>query len=265
MKNEKRLHLQSILIAMSTLNLYRSIKIAQEASKKLFAVLIDPDKVSLSEVESLIGQSITAKVDVFLVGGSLVTDDSLEQLVKFIKKNCSIPVILFPGSPLQLTRYADALLFLSLISGRNADFLIGQHVTAAPMIKSLDLEVIPTGYMLIDGGKATTASYISNTNPIPHNKPAIACCTALAGSYLGLKMIYMDTGSGAESHVSLNMVKAVRETIDLPLIIGGGIREPETAYNICKAGADMIVVGTAIEKDSSIIFELSEAIHSAKG
>ncbi len=249
---------------MSTVNLYQHIKNAQKASKKLFAVLIDPDKVNLKQVELLIEQATTAQVDIFLVGGSLVTDDSLEQLVKYIKKNCTIPVILFPGSPVQLTRYADAMLFLSLISGRNADFLIGQHVTAAPMIKSLKLDVISTGYMLIDGGKATTASYISNTNPIPLNKPAIACCTALAGAYLGLKMIYMDTGSGAETHVQLDMVKAVRETVDLPLIIGGGIREPETAYNICKAGADIIVVGTAIEKDSSVIFELSDAIHSVK-
>jgi putative glycerol-1-phosphate prenyltransferase len=169
---------------------------------------------------------------------------------------------LFPGSPSQISKQANALLYLSLISGRNADYLIGQHVISAPFVKKSGLEIIPTGYMVIDGGAATTVSYISNASPLPADKPEIAMCTAMAGEMLGMKLIYMDSGSGAKKAVTEEMITAVAQHIDVPLIVGGGIRDAEKAYLNCKAGADVIVVGNAIEKDPSLIKEIATAIHS---
>ncbi len=247
---------------MATNAIYTHIEQARQSGRKLFSVLIDPDKVDIPQTELLVRQSLAAKVDLFLVGGSLMVDNTIERIIKHIKSMCSIPCILFPGSPLQLTNQVDALLFLSLISGRNPDLLIGQHVAAAPMLKKMNIEIIPTGYMLIDGGKPTTASYISNTFPIPHNKPSVAACTAMAGELLGMKLLYMDTGSGAMHSVSEKMIRKVKQSVDLPLIVGGGIRDAETARAICAAGADMIVVGTAIEENASVMFELAEAVQA---
>jgi putative glycerol-1-phosphate prenyltransferase len=153
---------------------------------------------------------------------------------------------------------ADAILLLSLISGRNAELLIGQHVHAAPLLKKSKLEIIPTGYILIDGGKPTSVSYVSNTLPIPNNKPAIALCTALAGEQLGLQCIYLEAGSGAEIAVSSDLIATVRKEISVPLIVGGGIRTQEQAQLAWKAGADIIVVGSAVEKDPSFLKSLKE-------
>jgi putative glycerol-1-phosphate prenyltransferase len=206
--------------------------------------------------------STTAKVDYLLVGGSLVISNHLDDVVKHIKDNCSIPVILFPGSPTQISKYADALLYLSLISGRNPELLIGQHVVSAPAVRQSGLEILSTGYMVIDGGAPTTVSYISNASPIPHDKNEIAMCTAMAAEMLGLRLVYMDAGSGAKRPVSESMIESVAQKIELPLIVGGGILDPEKAYRNCKVGADVIVVGNAIEKDSSLIKEMSSAVHS---
>src|SRR5205809_1421556 len=195
--------------------------------------------------------SISANVDYFLVGGSLVISNHLDDVVKHIKDNCSIPVILFPGSPTQLSKYADALLYLSLISGRNPELLIGQHVVSAPTVRQSGLEILSTGYMVIDGGAPTTVSYISNASPVPADKNEIAMCTAMAGEMLGMKLIYMDSGSGAKRPITETMIHLVSKSISVPLVVGGGIVEPEKAYLNCKAGADMIVVGNAIEKDTS--------------
>jgi putative glycerol-1-phosphate prenyltransferase len=186
----------------------------------------------------------------------------LDQVVAQIKQACDIPVLLFPGSPDQITPKADALLYLSLISGRNPELLIGQHVISAPFVKQSGLEIIPVGYMLIDGGTPTTVSYISNTNPIPANKNDIASCTAMAGEMLGLKVIYMDAGSGAKNAIPTAMIQQVAKHIQIPLIVGGGITTPEKAIENCKAGADIIVIGNAIEKDPALIQMLAEAIHS---
>ena len=235
---------------------------AHANNKKLFAVLIDPDKVDNASLTGIIERGVAAKVDLFFLGGSLLTKDVLESVAQQIKANCTIPVILFPGNGMQVTAAADAILFLSLISGRNPDLLIGQQVQAAPMVKQSGIEVLSTGYMLIDGGTATTVSYISNTMPIPANKPDIAACTAMAGEMLGMKLIYMDAGSGAKTPITESMIKVVSKNISIPLIIGGGITDAEKAYLNCKAGADIIVVGNAIEKDSSLIAEISAAIHS---
>lgn len=230
--------------------------------KKSFAVLIDPDKISPQRLDILIKLSSDAKVDFFFMGGSLVLTNNLNESILQIKKSCSIPVVLFPGNPSQLSPHADALLYLSLISGRNAELLIGQHVISAPAVKQSGLEVISTGYMVIDGGAPTTVSYISNAAPIPADKEDIALCTAMAGEMLGKKVIYMDAGSGARMPVSERMIRKVAENISVPLIAGGGIREPETAYRNGKAGSDVIVVGNAIEKEASLIREIADAVHS---
>jgi putative glycerol-1-phosphate prenyltransferase len=242
--------------------IYHSFSDRKEAGKKSFAVLIDPDKVDDQTVAQMIELSVSSKVDYFFVGGSLVVSNYLDQCLQLIKKSCSIPTVLFPGSPSQVSKYADALLYLSLISGRNAELLIGQHVVSAPMVKKSGLEVMSTGYMVVDGGAPTTVSYISNSSPLPSDKSEIAVCTALAGEMLGMKLIYMDAGSGAKNPISETMIAKVSQSISVPLIVGGGIVDPEKAYLNCKAGADVIVVGNAIEKESSLIREMADAVHS---
>ncbi|MBW6460410.1 MAG: geranylgeranylglyceryl/heptaprenylglyceryl phosphate synthase [Bacteroidales bacterium] len=230
---------------------------------KQFAVLIDPDKYGEKALASVIDAANESHTDLIFVGGSLLTYDHLDLTLSQIKARTVIPVVLFPGSILQINNKADAVLLLSLISGRNADMLIGKHVIAAPYLKNSDLEILPTGYMLIESGPVTTAQYISNTIPIPRLKDDIAVCTAMAGEMLGLKLIYMDAGSGAEMPVSGSMIRNVRDNITLPLIVGGGIRTPEQAVESCRAGADVIVVGNAIEKDLTCIGEIAGAVHFA--
>ena len=244
--------------------IYNKLTERKTLKKKSFVVLIDPDKTSTKNVDGLLKQCADAQVDFLFVGGSLVVTDHLDDLVQHIKKESDIPVILFPGSPSQVSPYADALLYLSLISGRNAELLIGQHVVSAPVVKKSGLEVISTGYMVIDGGAPTTVSYISNANPIPSDKNEIAICTAMAGEMLGMKLIYMDAGSGAKIPITENMISAVASHINIPLIVGGGIRDPEKAYRNCIAGADVVVVGNAIEKDSLLIKDLGAAIHASE-
>ena len=243
------------------MNVYQSLLERKEAGQKSFTVLIDPDKVSSSSLSALMRQANDAAVDYFFVGGSLVVSDHLDECIAQIKKESSIPVILFPGSPAQLSRHADALLYLCLISGRNPELLIGQHVISAPFVKKSGLEIISTGYMVIDGGAPTTVSYISGAAPIPADKAEIALCTAMAGEMLGKKLIYMDAGSGAKKPISEEMIAVVAKNIEVPLVIGGGIRNAEKAYLNCKAGADMIVVGNAIEKDPSLLEEMAAAVH----
>jgi len=238
---------------------YRQILSNKET--KQFAVLIDPDKYSGSGLREAVNLAEASGVNFFFVGGSLMISDRLDSCISIIKENSQKPIILFPGSTMQVNNKADAILFLSLISGRNADLLIGNHVIAAPYIKKTDLEVISTGYMIIDSGRATTASYMSQSLPIPHDKDEIAVCTAMAGEMLGLKMIYMDGGSGARDTISTKMIESVRKRISVPLIIGGGIRSAEAVSEICKAGADLIVVGNAIEGNQNLIPEIAEAIH----
>lgn len=241
--------------------LYQQLVTKKANGQKSFAVLIDPDKVDAASIDQLTHLATTAKVDYLLVGGSLVISNHLDNVVQQIKAQCSIPVILFPGSPSQISVYADALLYLSLISGRNPELLIGQHVISAAAVKQSGLEIMSTGYMVIDGGAPTTVSYISNASPIPADKNEIAMCTAMAGEMLGMKLIYMDAGSGARRPITESMIQKVAAVIEAPLIIGGGITTPEKAYLNCKAGADVIVVGNAIEKDPTLIKEMSDAVH----
>ena len=247
----------------SSHTVYKELLDRRAAGKKSFAVLVDPDKTQIDQVGELIEKCVSAEVDFLLVGGSLVVSTHLEELVLSIKAQTKIPVILFPGSPSQVTPAADALLYLSLISGRNPELLIGQHVISAPLVKKSGLEIISTGYMVVDGGLPTTVSYISNANPLPSNKNEIAVCTALAGEMLGMKLIYLDAGSGALMPIPTEMIKAVSEQISIPLIVGGGITTPEKAAANCRAGADLIVVGNAIEKDTDLISLMSQAVHTS--
>jgi len=246
---------------MTSNTIYQQFLDAKNNGEKKFVVLIDPDKVRLSKIQKVLELSIEAGVDYFFIGGSLVVNDMLDYVLKSMKEMCHIPMILFPGNSFQLSYKADGLLFLSLISGRNADLLIGKHVITAPFLKMSPLEIISTGYMLIDGGIMTSVQYMSNTNPIPANKDDIALCTAMAGELLGLKQIYMDAGSGAKNPISESMINIVSSAINIPLIIGGGISTPEKAAANAKAGADVIVVGNAIEKDPQLIMDISRAIH----
>ena len=243
--------------------LYQHFIKNKQQGKKSLAVLIDPDKVDGHKIEQLVSISTAAKVDYFLVGGSLIISSNLDDCIQQIKSLCDIPVILFPGSPAQVSKFADALLYLSLVSGRNAELLIGQHVVSAPFVKKSGLEIMPTGYMLVDGGAPTTVSYISNATPLPSDKNEIALCTAMASEMLGMKLIYMDAGSGAKRPITESMIEMVSANIEVPLIVGGGITDPEKAYLNCKAGADVIVIGNSIEKNPGLINEMATAVHSA--
>ncbi|MFI5218535.1 MAG: geranylgeranylglyceryl/heptaprenylglyceryl phosphate synthase [Bacteroidia bacterium] len=246
------------------MNVYTEIEKKRKAGKKQFAVLVDPDKSTGKSTKEIAQIAESAQVDYLFVGGSLLTNGNLTNCVKTLKKNCSLPVVLFPGSTVQIDKNADAILFLSLISGRNPDLLIGNHVIAAPMLREIKLETIATGYMLIEGGNFTAVQYMSNTRPIPSQKIEIGVCTALAGEMLGMKMIFMDAGSGALNPVNEKMISSVRKNISIPLIVGGGILTAEKAAALCNAGADIIVVGNSIEKDFSLIAKISKAVHSIR-
>ena len=248
---------------MSQQRVYKSFFDAKQRGNKRLAVLIDPDKMRLGNVSRVIDLAVRAGADYFFVGGSLVVNDMMDYCLDAIRDVGNIPSVLFPGSPQQINAKADAILFLSLISGRNADLLIGQHVIAAPMLRRTLLEVISTGYMLVDGGAPTTASYISSTHPIPSNKEDIALCTALAGEMLGLRTMYLDAGSGAKNPVSELMITAVSHHINVPLIVGGGMRSPERAAANARAGADVIVVGNAFEKNPELVLDMAAAVHEA--
>ena len=235
----------------------------QDKTRKKLAVLVDPDKPSDAQILSIVETAKAADVDFFFVGGSLLVTDSLDHCIKLIKANCDIPVLIFPGNSLQISKYCDGFLLLSLISGRNPEMLIGRHVIAAPYLKLYGNEIIPTGYMLIDSGKATSVTYMSDTTPIPHDKDDIAMCTAIAGEMLGLKLIYLEAGSGALIPVSTSMISKVSQMINIPLIVGGGIKTPEMAADAVKAGADVIVIGTAFEKEPELLNKFAEVIHGA--
>jgi putative glycerol-1-phosphate prenyltransferase len=226
-------------------------------NKKQFAVLVDPDKYNTQQLIDLAGMAARSMVSYFFVGGSLLSEDNLENTIKVLKENCNIPVIIFPGDVMQINPHADGILLLSLISGRNPELLIGKHVVAAPYLKKSHLEILPTGYMLIESGRPTTASYMSNSIPIPNDKDEIAVSTAMAGEMLGLRLIYIDGGSGAMNPIPVGMIEKVKSAISIPLIVGGGIRTPQAAADRFKAGADIIVVGNAIEVKSSLLEKIA--------
>ncbi len=243
--------------------IYQDILKRSELGSKQLAVLVDPDKLQNKDVENIAINAAKSGVDYFFVGGSLLVNNELDQCIKTLKANSEIPVILFPGNNMQLSWKADAILFLSLISGRNAEMLIGRHVIAAPYLKLSPLEVISCGYMLVESGKATAVQYMSNTMPIPSDKLDIAICTAIAGEMLGLKLIYLEAGSGAQHSIPISMIEQVKQNLTIPLIAGGGLRTPEAVNQAAVAGADIIVIGNAFEKNSGMISEMTDAVHSA--
>lgn len=237
---------------MKSADIYMRILERSKAKEKMLAFLVDPDKAKDDYLKALCELAEKQEVALFLVGGSLLTGGDLEATINALKSYSSIPVIIFPGSPSQISEAADALLFLSLLSSRNAEMLIGQQVVAAPYLYKSDIEVISTAYLLIDGGMQTTVSYISNSTPIPADKSEIAAFTALAGQYLGMKQVYLDAGSGAANQVPSQMIKAVSEKIEIPLIVGGGIDSKEKISEAHQAGADLVVIGNALEKGMKI-------------
>ena len=228
--------------------------------RKMFALLIDPDKQNEADLLRLT-EKINSPTgpDIVLVGGSLLFSN-IDETVATLKRNTQKPVVLFPGSAMQVSDKADGILLLSLISGRNPEFLIGQHVLAAPALVKSGIEILPTGYMLIGEENYTSVRYISNTNPIPYNKTDLAVATALAGQMLGLKMLYLEGGSGAAKPVSANMIEAVHRAVSLPLIVGGGLRSAADVESSLKAGADIVVVGTSIENNYALVDEIGRTV-----
>lgn len=238
--------------------IYNYITDSVSSKRKLLALLIDPDKCSPPMLKQLAGMLKQHPPHLLMVGGSLISTP-VAPVIDFLKTELQQPVVLYPGSPTHLTPNVDAVLFLSMISGRNPELLIGHHVVAAPYIKQYGIEPISTGYMLIDGGSPTSVEYISQTRPIPADKTDIAVATAMAGEMLGMKMIYMDAGSGAKNTISAKTIQAVKNAIDIPLMIGGGITSVEKLSSAYKAGADMVVVGNVLEKEPALIQRFIEA------
>jgi phosphoglycerol geranylgeranyltransferase len=238
--------------------LYDFIRSKQISEERMIALLIDPDNHDAESLENVIHIAGMAGIDFILFGGSLITE-SIQEKLALIKANSSVPVFLFPGNLLQLNPQADGILLLSLISGRNPEFLIGNHVVAAPFLKSSGIEVIPTGYILVDTGTLTSVEYMSNTRPIPANKPEIAVATAIAGEMLGNKLIYLEGGSGTSHPIHKRMIAEVKKNITVPLIVGGGIRTAVQAHEIFNAGADILVIGTVAEESPDMIFEIVQA------
>ena len=243
--------------------IYKALHTRRQHGCKALAVLLDPDNLTEAALLHLLQTATEQPVDYFFVGGSLVLTTHQAALLTLLKKHSRVPVLLFPSHSLHLDGPADGVLLLSLISGRNPDFLIGQHVVAAPRLQASGFELLPTGYMLVESGRPTTASYMSGTLPLPHDKPGIAACTALAGEQLGLKLMYLDGGSGAQTPVSAAMIRAVREAVSAPLIVGGGLRSGEQLYAALTAGADVVVVGNHLEAEPAFLAEAVAAVREA--
>ncbi|MBO6518183.1 MAG: geranylgeranylglyceryl/heptaprenylglyceryl phosphate synthase [Bacteroidia bacterium] len=226
------------------------------SGQKMLAALIDPDKAEMSHLSSLLSTANLSKIDLLFVGGSVLTNGNTQQTISDIKSICDTPCVLFPGSPDQICPDADAILLLSLLSGRNPELLIGKHVESALRLQQSQLEILSTAYILIDGGAPTTVSYISGTTPIPANKPGLAAMTALAGEQLGKHLIYMDAGSGAKNPIPVETIQAVRKHTTIPIIVGGGIRTTEGIKAAWNAGADVVVVGNMLEENPAFLQEV---------
>jgi putative glycerol-1-phosphate prenyltransferase len=222
--------------------------------KKSIALLLDPDKTTGASLENLLKIAGQCHTDYIMTGGS-ITFTSVEDLIDIVRRMTSIPIILFPGNLLQLTHKADIILLLSLISGRNPELLIGNHVIAAPYLKEARDKLIPVGYILVNCGNKTSVEYISQTNAIPCDKPEIVVATALAGEMLGMHMIYLEGGSGASAPVPVSVIRSVRENVSIPVVVGGGIKNEKEVEEIFHAGADMIVLGNGCEENPRLLRE----------
>jgi phosphoglycerol geranylgeranyltransferase len=232
-------------------NIYQNILVAKQVNKKLLAILIDPDKTKAEEIKNLSQKINESPATHIFIGGSIVEQICIDSLIIEIKKYCYLPILIFPGHPSQISNEADGILFLSLLSGRNPDYLIEHHINSVDILTNSTLEIISTGYILIDGGNETAVQRVSQTLPIENTNIELAYKTAKAGEYLGKKLIYLEAGSGANHHVSLEMVSFISKNISIPLIVGGGIKNLTKIQEIFKAGADLVVIGTAFENDSN--------------
>lgn len=229
--------------------IYQEIVQAKIDNRKLLAILLDPDKVDFDGLLLLTDKIKASPATHIFVGGSIVETNKIDLLIQFLKDNLTIPILLFPGNPSQISTYADGILFLSLLSGRNPDFLIDHHVNAIPKLKNTSLEIIPTGYLLIESGSQTAVERVSQTEPLDRNNSSYVCQTAMAGQFLGNKLIYLEAGSGAKLAVPLEMIHEVSKGLSIPLIVGGGIRTHNGIKQAFDAGADLVVIGTAFEND----------------
>ena len=225
---------------------------------KQLAVLVDPDKHNEESLDVLCKAVRSSRVSFFFVGGSLLLKENFESTILHLKSNTDIPVVIFPGSKYQVSHHADAMLFISLLSGRNPEYLIGQQVAAAGAVKASGIEVIPTAYLLIDGGRVSTTTYITQTIPIPNNKPDIAAATALAGEMMGMRLVYLEAGSGALQTVSPEIIAAVKSAVSIPVVVGGGIQTSYQAKAIWDAGADLIVIGNALENNPELLASIMQ-------
>lgn len=242
----------------------KKIKDSLAEGNRLYWVLLDPDDFSLQDASDVAKESEKCGVDALLVGGSLLYSNHFDQFVQSLKKATSLPVIIFPGDATQLSAHADALLYLSLVSGRNPSNLIGEHVKAAPIIKQTGIEPIATAYMLVESGAVSSVEFMSNTRPLPRNKPELAAAHALAAQYMGMSLVYLEAGSGALNTVPAEMIQMVRQWVDIPIIVGGGIRDAATAQEKIDAGADIIVTGNILQKENGleIMKEIAKVIKS---
>ncbi|MEE9464893.1 MAG: geranylgeranylglyceryl/heptaprenylglyceryl phosphate synthase [Candidatus Neomarinimicrobiota bacterium] len=233
------------------------------AQKANYLVLIDPDRKNDDRLKPLVAAVNTSGADAILVGGSLIMDNRFEERVAQIKATAQVPVILFPGATTQLTRHVDAVLFMSLLSGRNPQFLIGEQVQAAPIIKHLGLESVATGYLLLAGGGSSAVEFMSDTRPLPMNKPDLVAAHALAAQYLGMALVYLEAGSGAEISVPAEVIREVTASVDIPVMVGGGIRTPEDAAAKVQAGAKFVVTGTIAEEAAApdLLRAFADAVH----
>lgn len=229
--------------------IYEKILQAKAQKRKLVAVLLDPDKIEMDNLASLVEKIKQSPATHIFIGGSSVETNKIDEQVNFLKEKLSIPIVLFPGNPSQISTYADGILFLSLLSGRNPDYLIEHHVNAVSVLKNSTLEIISTGYILIESGSETAVERISKTKPLDRNNLEYVIQTAIAGEYLGNKLIYLEAGSGANLAVPTEMIEAVSKEISIPLIVGGGIRSQKAIQDAFDAGADLVVIGTAFEND----------------
>jgi len=235
--------------------IYQKILEAKEANQKLLAVLLDPDDINLEYLDVLILKINQSPATHIFVGGSLVETNQIDSIIQKIKQDCNLPILLFPGNPSQISKYADGILFLNLISGRNPVYLIEHQVNAVPILEKANLEIISTGYILVENGKQSAVELISQTKPLDRNNIDYVCQTAKAGEYMGNKLIYLEAGSGAENPIPLEMIKSVSNKINIPLIVGGGIRTKTGIENAFKSGADLVVIGTAFENNPNFFEE----------
>jgi len=231
--------------------IYKEIALAKDQNRKLLAILLDPDKVEMDNLSVLIDRIIKSPATHVFVGGSIVKTDKMDELVLYLKEKLALPILLFPGNPSQISVLADGILFLSLLSGRNPEYLIEHHISSVPILKNTNLEIIPTGYVLIESGTITAVERVSQTKPLGRTNLSLVCHTAKAGEYLGNKLIYLEAGSGAKLRVPLEMITAVSREVSIPLVVGGGIRSQKEIQQAFNAGADLVVIGTAFENDGN--------------